>query len=127
MKNKVFRTLKAEGLWIVKHNGPIDMVETTQIGFFAGIHPELIEKDGKTILTNKSQTISIRIELNGVLGPLPAIQIIPLNIPGMKTAEGKNQKYYPWVFPYRVSSDHYLNIYYMQSAKIWKYNMLILQ
>ena len=26
------------------------------------------------------------------LGPLPDIQIIPLNIPGMKTADGKNQK-----------------------------------
>jgi hypothetical protein len=31
-------------------------------------------------------------ELKGFLGPLPDIQIIPLNIPGMKTAEGKNQK-----------------------------------
>jgi hypothetical protein len=30
-------------------------------------------------------------ELKEFLGPLPAIQIIPLNIPGMKTA-GKNQK-----------------------------------
>jgi hypothetical protein len=32
------------------------------------------------------------LELTGFLGSLPDIQIIPLNIPGMKTTEGKNQK-----------------------------------
>jgi hypothetical protein len=43
MKNKVFETLKAEGIWI-DHNGLIDVVETTQNGFFAGVHPELYRK-----------------------------------------------------------------------------------
>jgi hypothetical protein len=36
VKTKVFDTLKAEGLWISNHNGPTEIVETTQIGFFAG-------------------------------------------------------------------------------------------
>jgi hypothetical protein len=45
VKNKVFDTLKAEGLWISNHNGPIEIVETTQIGFFAGVHPELYRKE----------------------------------------------------------------------------------
>jgi hypothetical protein len=31
-------------------------------------------------------------ELKGFLGPIPDIQIIPLNIPGKKTGDGKNQK-----------------------------------
>jgi hypothetical protein len=44
MKNKVFNTLKAEGLWISNHNGSTEIVETAQIGFFAGVHPELYRK-----------------------------------------------------------------------------------
>jgi hypothetical protein len=44
MKNKVFDTLKAERLWISNHNGPTEIVKTTQIGFFAGVHPELYKK-----------------------------------------------------------------------------------
>jgi len=104
MKQKVFETLKSEGIWIVNHNGPIDVVETTQIGFFAGIHPDLYRKGWEENInrrikdyfeTNKANMI-LRAhdipELKGFLGPLPDIQIIPLNIPGMKTADGKNQK-----------------------------------
>jgi hypothetical protein len=41
VKNKVFDKLKAEELWISNHNGPTEIVETTQIGFFAGVRPEL--------------------------------------------------------------------------------------
>lgn len=104
MKNKILDTLKSEGLWIVNHNGPIDLVETTQIGFFAGVHPELHRKGWEENINrrianhfnnNKAELI-LRAheipELKGFLGPLPEIQIIPLNIPGMKTPEGKNQK-----------------------------------
>jgi hypothetical protein len=104
MKNKVFETLKSEKLWITNHNGPIDMVVTTQIGFFAGVHPDLYRKGweeninqrvtdyfdkNKAILISRAQVIP---GLKDFVGPLPAIQIIPLNIPGMKTSEGKNQK-----------------------------------
>jgi hypothetical protein len=104
MKNKVLETLKSEGLWIVNHNGPIDIVQTTQIGFFAGVHPDLYRKGWEENINqrikeyfekNKAKLI-LRAheipELQGFLGPLPDIQIIPLNIPGMKTADGKNQK-----------------------------------
>jgi hypothetical protein len=103
MKNKVFDTLKAEGLWISNHNGPTEIVETTQIGFFAGAHPELYKKgledninqQIKEYYDNNSSEMILRAhnipELEDFLGPLPDIQIIPLNIPGMKTA-GKNQK-----------------------------------
>jgi hypothetical protein len=44
MKTEVFDTLKAEGLWIANHNGPTGIVETTQIGFFARVHPKLYQK-----------------------------------------------------------------------------------
>jgi hypothetical protein len=44
MKTKMFDTLKAKGLWIANHNGPTEIAETTQIGFFAGVHPELYRK-----------------------------------------------------------------------------------
>jgi hypothetical protein len=103
MKTKVFDTLKAEGLWIVNHNGPTEIVETTQIGFFAGVHPELYRKGWedninhriKEYYDNNSSEMNLRAheipELKDFLGPLPDVQIIPLNIPGMKEA-GKNQK-----------------------------------
>jgi hypothetical protein len=104
MKNRVFETLKSEGIWIASHNGPIDVVATTQIGFFAGVHPELYRKGWEENINrrikdhfdkNKANLI-LRAhdipELKEFLGPLPDIQIIPLNIPGMKTADGKNQK-----------------------------------
>jgi hypothetical protein len=103
-KNKVFETLKTEGIWIVNHNGPIEVVETKQIGFFAGVHPDLYRK-GREENINRSITdyfdknkanLILRAheipELKGFLGPIPDIQIIPLNIPGMKTVDGKNQK-----------------------------------
>jgi hypothetical protein len=103
MKNKVCDTLKAEGLWISNHNGPTEIVETTQIGFFAGVHPKLYRKGWEDNInrrieeyfyTNSSEMI-LRAheipELKDFLGPLPDIQIIPLNIPGMKIS-GKNQK-----------------------------------
>jgi hypothetical protein len=35
MKTEVFDTLKAKRLWIANHNRPTEIVETTQIGFFA--------------------------------------------------------------------------------------------
>jgi hypothetical protein len=38
------RNIEIRKLWIVNHNGPIDMVVTTQIGFFAGVHPDLYRK-----------------------------------------------------------------------------------
>jgi hypothetical protein len=97
-------TLKAEGLWISNHNGPTVIVETTQIGFFAGVHPDLYRKGWEDNINRRieeyfksnSGEMILRAhgipELKGSLGPLPDIQIIPLNIPGMKTAQGKNQK-----------------------------------
>jgi hypothetical protein len=103
MKTKVSDTLKAEGLWIVNHNGPTEIVETTQIGFFAGVHPELyrkgwednINRQIKEYYDNNSSEMNLRAhkipELKDFLGPLPNVQIIPLNIPGMKLA-GKNRK-----------------------------------
>jgi hypothetical protein len=44
MENKVFETLKSVGISTVNHSGPIDVVDTTQIGFFAGVHPDLYRK-----------------------------------------------------------------------------------
>ena len=41
LKHKLSDTLKSEGLWIINHNGPIDVVETTQLGFMTKFHPEL--------------------------------------------------------------------------------------
>jgi D-ribose pyranose/furanose isomerase RbsD len=104
MKNKVFEIRKTEGIWIVNHNGPIEVVETTQIGFFAGVHPDLYRKGWEEEINrrisdyydkNKANLI-LRAheipELKEFLGPIPDIQIIPLNITGMKIVDGKNQK-----------------------------------
>jgi hypothetical protein len=104
MKNKVFDTLKVEGLWISNHNGPPEIVETTQIRFFVGVHPELYMKGWEDNInrrikeyydSNSGEMImqAHKIpELKGFLGTLPDIQIMPLNIPGMKRAQGKKQK-----------------------------------
>jgi len=94
LKHKVMETLKTEGLWIVSHNGPIEIVETTQIGFFAGLHPELYRRGYQDNINlriadhfnkNKEQLIlraHESAELRDFLGPLPDVQIIPLTIPG---------------------------------------------
>jgi hypothetical protein len=53
MENKVFDTLKPEGLWISNHNGPTEIVETTHISV------SCIGKDGKTISTGELKSITI--------------------------------------------------------------------
>jgi hypothetical protein len=63
MKNKVFEALKSEGIWIVNHNGPIEVVETTQIGFFAGVHLDLYRKGWEE---NINQRITEYFEKNKV-------------------------------------------------------------
>jgi hypothetical protein len=104
LKNRVMDSLRKEGLWIVSHNGPIEVVETTQIGFFAGLHPELYQRGYQDNInrriavhfnTNKA-TLIMRAheipELKDFLGPMPQAQVIPITIPGMSTDGGKSQK-----------------------------------
>jgi hypothetical protein len=117
MKNTVFETLKTEGIWIVNHNGPIEVVETTQIGFFAGVHPDLYQEGWEenisrsiTYYFNKNEAnLILRAheipELKGSLGPILDIQIITLNILGTKTVDSKNQK--ALSIGVSVSYDHY--------------------
>jgi hypothetical protein len=90
MKTKVFNTLKAKRLWIANHNGPTEIVETTQIGFFAGVHSELYRKGWEDNInrrieeyfhTNSSDMLlqAHKIpELKDFLGPMSDVQIIPL-------------------------------------------------
>jgi hypothetical protein len=67
MKNKVFETLKAKGLWISNHNGPIEMVETLEIGFFAGVHPELYRKGWEDNINRQMNEDSGRKESKSII------------------------------------------------------------
>jgi hypothetical protein len=85
MKTKLFDILKAEGLWIVNHNGPTEIVGTKQIGFFAGVHTELYRKGWEDNINrrikenydNNSSEMNLRApeipELKDFLGPLPNV------------------------------------------------------
>jgi hypothetical protein len=55
MKSKVFDTLKAEGLWNSNHIVPTEIVETTQIGFFAGVNPKLYRKGWEDNINQRIQ------------------------------------------------------------------------
>jgi hypothetical protein len=104
LKNKLMDTLKREGLWIVNHNGPIDIVETTQIGFFAGLHLDLYQRGYQDNInhrianhfSNNKAKLIMRAheipELKDFLGPMPLAQVIPLTIPSMKINDGNSQK-----------------------------------
>jgi len=105
LKHKLLDTLKSEGLWIINHNGPIDVVETTQIGFVAKFHPDLHrsgfqEKINDRIdefVVKRRSELLLRAEaipsLRDWTGtPLPEIQIIPLTIPGSKISTGRSAK-----------------------------------
>jgi hypothetical protein len=76
MKNKVFEILKTKGIWIVNHNGPTEVVETTQIGFFAGEHPDLYRKGWEE---NINHRISDYFEKNKANLILRAHEIPELN------------------------------------------------
>jgi len=105
LKHLLINILKSEGIWIINHNGPVDVVETTQIGFLAKFHPELYrmgfqndvnKRIDEFIINNKSEMI-LRAhaipELKDWLGDsLPEIQIIPLSIPGTSKGKGRNPK-----------------------------------
>jgi chorismate mutase len=103
-KQIMMEELKDQKLWIVNHNGPIELVATTQIGFFAKIHPELyrigfqddINKRISDLYTKTSSDLIIKAhEYPGTkdfVGPnLPEVQIIPLNIPG-STSNGRSPR-----------------------------------
>jgi hypothetical protein len=93
LKQKLLDTLQAEGLWIINHNGPIDVVETTQTGFVAKFHPNLHQVgfqnklnasikefliERKTDLMMRAQLIPWIKDWAGV--KLPDVQIIPLTV-----------------------------------------------
>ena len=104
LKHKVMETLQTEGLWIASHNGPIEIVETTQIGFFAGLHPELYRRGYQENINlriaehfkKNTEQLILRAhesaELRDFLGPLPEVQIIPLSIPGTNKDGRKSPK-----------------------------------
>jgi hypothetical protein len=102
LKHKLIDTLKSEGLWIISHNGPIEVVETTQIGFVTKFHPDLYrigfqEKINKSIATfvmERKSELMLRAHIIPGLkewtgSPLPEIQIIPLTIPGSNRIKSK--------------------------------------
>ena len=104
LKQKLLDTLQAEGLWIINHNGPIDVVETTQTGFVAKFHPNLhrvgfqnkLNTSIKDFLVERKTDLMLRAQLiPGIKDwageKLPEVQIIPLTLQGSYN-KGNNSK-----------------------------------
>ena len=96
LKHAILKTLQEEKIWIFKQDGPAEIIETTQIGFFAKTHPEIYRpglqnKINKSMnehfIKNKSELLiksKAYPELKNWTGEeLPDIQVHLATIPGL--------------------------------------------